>query len=211
MLDVLEPGRDSQRRTDMRVVLGGLITAILVSCASACGENSQPPSEPGSTLGADSTAIANATTQPQATSSIDADATTAVSTNTAAGSCPVPPADQAPQRGDCTLVDWDVIAVDGASLTLRYYVNDPGCSLELNRVEINETASTVSLNVVVGYTGDEGASCPTAYSSRTSVAKLREPLGSRALAGCRPVGSFVPKGGYNDPEPRTTSAVCLAT
>jgi hypothetical protein len=183
---------------------------MCLSCSSATGANGDPPSEPASTQ-SDSTTIAIATTQPQATSAIDNDATTTVSANTNAGSCPVPPADQAPQRGDCTLVDWDVIGVDGASLTLRYYVNDPGCSLELNRVDINESATTVSLDVVVGYTGDEGASCPTAYSSRTSVVKLWEPLDSRELTGCRPVGSFDPKGGYNDPEPRSNGAVCLAT
>lgn len=108
-------------------------------------------------------------------------------------------------------MDWDVVLVDGASLTLKYYVNDPGCSLELSRVDIKESAATVSLEVVVGYAGDEGATCPTAYSSRTSVVTLREPLGSRELTGCRPVGSFVPKGGYNDPEPRSNGAVCLAT
>jgi hypothetical protein len=122
---------------------------------------------------------------------------------------PGTPGEEAPQRGDCTLVDWDVIGVDGANLTIRYYVNDPGCSLALDRVETTETETAVSLRVVVGYTGDEGATCTTAYSSRTTVVPLREPLASRELTGCRPIGSFVPKGGYNSPEPWSDAASCF--
>ena len=108
-------------------------------------------------------------------------------------------------------MDWDVVAVNGSSLTVRYYVNDPGCSLDLNRVEVNESDSTVTLRVIVGFTGDEGASCPTAYSARITIVDLALPLSERQLIGCRPRGSFVPKGGYNDPQPRTEGAVCRST
>ena len=122
--------------------------------------------------------------------------------------CPVPPGDVAPQRGDCTLVDWDVMRVDGPMIELQYYVNEPGCSLALSRVEIDEGDDEVSLRVVVGFTGDEGASCPTAYASRSTTVQLAAPLGARRLLGCRPIGSFVPKGGYNTPEPRDASKDC---
>jgi hypothetical protein len=122
--------------------------------------------------------------------------------------CPVAPDDAAPQRGDCTLVDWDVMRVDGPMIELQYYVNEPGCSLALSRVEIDEGDDEVSLRVVVGFTGDEGASCPTAYASRSTTVQLAAPLGARRLLGCRPIGSFVPKGGYNTPEPRDASKDC---
>ena len=122
--------------------------------------------------------------------------------------CPVPPGDVPPKRGDCTLVDWDVLRVNGSLIELRYYVNEPGCSLELSRVEIDERSDEVSLRVVVGYTGDEGASCPTALGSRSTSLELAAPLGSRRLLGCRPVGSFAPKGGYDTPEPRDESKDC---
>ena len=122
--------------------------------------------------------------------------------------CPVPPDDAAPRRGDCTLVDWDVMRVDGSMIQLQYYVNEPGCSLELSRVDIDEGIDEVALRVVVGFTGDEGASCPTTYASRSTTVQLAAPLGTRRLVGCRPLGSFVPKGGYNTPEPRDTSKDC---
>lgn len=122
--------------------------------------------------------------------------------------CPVPSGDVPPKRGDCTLVDWDVLRVNGSLIELRYYVNEPGCSLELSRVEIDERSDEVSLRVVVGYTGDEGASCPTALGSRSTSLELAAPLGSRRLLGCRPVGSFAPKGGYDTPEPRDASKDC---
>ena len=100
------------------------------------------------------------------------------------------------------LVDWDLISIDGTTLNLSYLANDPGCSLDLDRVERVETTSEVSLRVVVGYTGDEGISCPTALSSRSVSVELSSPLGDRTLLGCRPSGSFAPKGGYDTPEPR---------
>ena len=112
------------------------------------------------------------------------------------------------RRGDCTLVDWDLVDVQESQLTITYYVNDPGCSLNLDRVEVAETETTVSLRFVVGYTGDEGASCPTAYSSRTTTVDLASPLNDRDLTGCRPEDSFVPAGRYNEPEPRSDAAVC---
>ena len=95
--------------------------------------------------------------------------------------CPVPPDDVAPRRGDCTL---------------------------LERVEIDERNDEVSLRVVVGFTGDDGASCPTALGSRSTSIELAAPLGARRLLDCRPVGSFAPKGGYDTPEPRDSSKDC---
>ena len=68
--------------------------------------------------------------------------------------------------------------------------------------------AAVALTVVVGYSGEEGWSCPTAYASRTTTVSLAEPLGTKSLLGCRPEVSFVPKGGYNEPEPRNPSIDC---
>lgn len=129
-------------------------------------------------------------------------------TSAAPSDCPVNAPDTAPSKGDCTLVDWDVVSVDGATVTLKYYVNEPGCSLDLDRIDQVENSGDVTLHVIVGFRGDEGASCPTAFSSRTAVVALSEPLGERLLLGCRPDGSFVPKGGYNSPEPRDSAQDC---
>ena len=121
--------------------------------------------------------------------------------------CPAP-TDRAANGGECTLVDWDATSTTGKSVDLKYYVNEPGCSLALNRVEVIETSSDVTLRVIVGFTGDEGASCPTAYSSRSTTVMLSAPLGTRRLLGCRPDGSFVPAGGYNQPAPRDAAFDC---
>lgn len=137
-------------------------------------------------------------------------ATTSCGGSSSAGSgssCPAP-TDRAAKRGECTLVDWDATAASGNTVEVKYYVNEPGCSLALNRVEVSETALDVTLRVVVGFAGDEGASCPTAYSSRTTTVALSAPLGTRRLLGCRPEGSFVPEGGYNDPAPRDATIDC---
>ena len=120
----------------------------------------------------------------------------------------VAPNDRAARAGECTIVDWDALAVHGESIELEYYVNEPGCSLDLDRVEVDETDESVTLTVVVGYSGEEGWSCPTAYASRTTTVSLAEPLGTKSLLGCRPEVSFVPKGGYNEPEPRNPSIDC---
>lgn len=122
-------------------------------------------------------------------------------------SCPAP-TDRAPRRGECTLVDWDATSATGNVVALEYYVNEPGCSLALNRIEVDETSADVTLRVIVGFTGDEGASCPTAFASRMTTAMLDAPLGARRLLGCRPTGSFVPAGGYNEPAARDAVADC---
>lgn len=131
-----------------------------------------------------------------------------VGTASASPECTVPPADRAPQRGECTLVDWDATRLNGSDVELEYYVNEPGCSLELAGVEADETAQAVVLRVVVAFAGDEGASCPTTYASRTTIVRLSQPLGDRTLLGCRPIGSFVPKGGYDTPEFRDPARDC---
>lgn len=118
------------------------------------------------------------------------------------------PFDRGARADECTLVDWDLVGVDGASLELTYYANDPGCSEDLDRVEVDETDTSVTLRVVVAFVGDEGASCPTALGSRDTTVELAAPLGDRALFGCRPVGSFAPAGGYNSPEPRSADIDC---
>lgn len=94
---------------------------------------------------------------------------------------------------------------------MTYYVNDPGCSRALDRIETVEATDDVTVRVIVGFTGDEGASCPTAYASRTTTLELEQPLGDRRLLGCRPEGSFVPAGGYNAPAPRDASFDCTRT
>lgn len=205
----MEPLGQFRRPSIVNGIVIGFLAALCVGCSSTSTHGvGSAPSAPASSNASSPTSVATPPTQP----------TTVANTGNTSGStisserptCPVPPGDQPPQQGDCTLVDWDVIAVDGANLTVQYYVNDPGCSLGLDRVETTETTSGVTLRVIVGYSGDEGATCPTAYSSRTSVVTLRQPLGSRTLAGCRPIGSFVPKGGYNNPDPRSNSASCLS-
>jgi hypothetical protein len=121
--------------------------------------------------------------------------------------CPAP-TDRAPKKDECTLVDWDVVSVNQADIELRYYVNQPGCSGTLKRVEAKETDGDVTLKVVVHYTGDDGASCPTVVASRVATVTLKNPLGDRRLFGCRPKGSFVPQGGYNAPAPRDGTKDC---
>ncbi|MFN8022112.1 MAG: hypothetical protein U0Q03_11345 [Acidimicrobiales bacterium] len=122
----------------------------------------------------------------------------------------VVPIERGARADECTLVDWDLLHVDGASLLLRYFANDPGCSEELDRVEIDETDTSVTLRVVVAFAGDEGASCPTALGSRETTIELAAPLGDRSLFGCRPEGSFAPAGGYSTPEPRSAQLDCSA-
>lgn len=118
------------------------------------------------------------------------------------------PTDRAARKGECTLVDWDAVSATENTIELKYYVNEPGCSLDLNRVDVQETQDTVTLSFIVGFAGDEGATCPTAYGSRTTTVRLSSPLGTRTLLGCRPTGSFVPEGGYNNPAPRDPEFDC---
>ena len=120
----------------------------------------------------------------------------------------VVPSERGARADECTLVDWDLVDVDGASLRLSYFANDPGCSEELDRVEIDETDTSVTLRVVVAFAGDEGASCPTALGTRETTIELAAPLGDRSLYGCRPEGSFAPAGGYSTPEPRSAQLEC---
>lgn len=129
-------------------------------------------------------------------------------TSSAGGSSCDAPTDSAAHKGECTLVDWDVVSVTENKIELKYYVNEPGCSRNLHRVEVDEDKESVRLKVVVGYSGEDGASCPTAYKSRTTTVTLESPLGERLLLGCRPVGSFVPQGGYNSPAPRNPKTDC---
>jgi hypothetical protein len=171
-------------------VVGFAVLALVTSCGDDSQLNVQSPPAVSTAATSEST-VSPATTEPSPSSG-----------------CPVPPSDVAPQRGDCTLVDWDAVRVDGSHIELQYYVNEPGCSLALSRVDIDERNDEVSLRVVGGVTGDEGASCPTAYAWRATTVELAAPLGARRLLGCRPEGSFVPKGGYNTPEPRDASKDC---
>lgn len=129
-------------------------------------------------------------------------------TGSAGGSSCNAPTDRAARKGECTLVDWDAVSATQNTIELKYYVNEPGCSLDLNRVEVKETQYAVTLSVIVGFAGDEGATCPTAYGSRTTTVSLSSPLGTRTLLGCRPIGSFVPEGGYNDAAPRDPEFDC---
>ena len=172
-------------------VIGFAVLALVASCGNDSNLDAQSPPAVSAAATSESTELPAATGRSSKSSD-----------------CPVPPRDVAPQRGECTLVDWDAVRVDRSRIELRYYVNEPGCSLDLSRVDIEEGHDAVSLRVVVGFTGDEGASCPTAYGSRSTTVELATPLGARRLLGCRPEGSFVPKGGYNTPEPRDASKDC---
>ena len=129
-------------------------------------------------------------------------------TGSTAGSSCNAPTDRAARKGECTLVDWDAVSATENTIELKYYVNEPGCSLDLNRVDVKETQDAVTLSVIVGFAGDEGATCPTAYGSRATTVSLSSPLGTRTLLGCRPIGSFVPEGGYDDPAPRDPEFDC---
>lgn len=132
-------------------------------------------------------------------------------TSSAGGSSCNAPTDRAAHKGECTLVDWDVVSVAENKVELKYYVNEPGCSLDLNRVDVDEGEESVRLRVVVEYAGDDNASCSTAYKSRATTVTLDSPLGERILLGCRPVGSFAPHGGYNDPAPRDSEIDCASS
>ncbi len=120
----------------------------------------------------------------------------------------VVPVDRAAHAGECMLVDWDLVEVDGASLELSYFGNALGCSEFLDRVETDETDTGVTVRVVVALSSDEGASCPTALGSRDTTVELAAPLGDRALFGCRPDGSFATAGGRDTPEPRSADLDC---
>lgn len=113
------------------------------------------------------------------------------------------PAASPPQAGQCAFVDWDLIAVDGATVTIQVYLNSPGCAETVNRVEIDETDTQVRLTAIATYTGDDGTSCPTALGTVEATTQLAAPLDERQLVGCRPEESFAPANGYNEPAPRT--------
>jgi hypothetical protein len=107
-------------------------------------------------------------------------------------------------------VDWQAVAVNGTEVTVDYYLNDPGCSLRLDRVEVDDNPSVVTLRFVVLYAGDAGATCPTSIATRTAVVHLPTPVGDRSLSGCHPDGFFlVPAGGYDNPAPRGDANGCM--
>ena len=110
-----------------------------------------------------------------------------------------------PQAGDCTLVDWDLVSVEGDVVTIRAYLNSPGCAEQLDRVDVNETSQVVTLTAFAKYTAVEGVSCPTALGNTEVEVQLDADLADRTLDGCRPTDSFAPSGGYNEPAPRSDS------
>ena len=117
-----------------------------------------------------------------------------------------------PQRGDCAIVDWDFTSTNGSTLALDYYVDDPGCSLGLSRVEAIETDQVVRLRVIVGYAGGAPfGECPEHVTTRSTTVELDAPLGERLLLGCRPSGSSVIKGSPDNPEPRDDRMNCGVT
>ncbi len=120
----------------------------------------------------------------------------------------MPAEGKAATAGECTLVDWNAVGTSGSTIELEYFANDPGCSLGIDRVEVEEDAESATLRVLVGFSGDGGASCPTALGSRSTTVELSAPLGDRLLLGCRPEGSFAPAGGYNEPEQRNPNKDC---
>ena len=107
-----------------------------------------------------------------------------------------------PQFGECTVVDWDVVAVDGASLVIEVYLNAPGCAESVDRVGVEESDESVTLMAVARFSGGNGVSCPTAIASTAVQVELESALGGRTLLGCRPDDSFAPAGGYPLPAPR---------
>jgi hypothetical protein len=108
----------------------------------------------------------------------------------------------------CSLVDWNLLSVDGTTLELEYFANDPGCSGQLDHVGVQETVDHVTLTVYVEYLADPGVSCPTAFGSDTTTVQLQAPLADKPLYGCRPELSFAPAGGYDAPEPRDADLDC---
>ena len=84
------------------------------------------------------------------------------------------------------MVDWDVMRVDGSMIELQYYVNEPGCSLALSRVEIDERNDEVSLRVVVGLreTKEPRAQRPTRRGPR--LCNSRHPLEHVACSAAGP-------------------------
>lgn len=113
-----------------------------------------------------------------------------------------------PADRTCSLVDWNLVSVDGTTLELEYFVNDPGCSGQLDHVGVQETVDDVTLTVYVEYLAGAGVSCPTALGSATTTIQLSALLDDKPLFGCRPEQSFAPAGGYTTPEPRDADLDC---
>ena len=108
----------------------------------------------------------------------------------------------------CSLVDWNLLSVDGTTLELEYFANAPGCSGQLDHVGVQETVDDVTLTVFVEYLAGPGVTCPTAFGSSTTTVRLQAPLADKPLFGCRPELSFAPAGGYDSPEPRDAELDC---
>ncbi|MFN8022987.1 MAG: hypothetical protein U0Q03_15790 [Acidimicrobiales bacterium] len=174
---------------------GALTVAVLALTLVGCGDD-------------EVTAPAASRVEPPSAPTVDAVIATSTIVASESDGCRLPAAGNVAGPGECTLVDWNVVSVAGTTVELEYFVNDPGCSLDLDRVEIVETPTSVTLRVLVGRLGDEGASCPTALGSRSTTVDLAAPLGDRVLLGCRTPDSFAPAGGYNDPEPRDPDKDC---
>ncbi len=115
-----------------------------------------------------------------------------------------------PSTGDCAFVDWDYVSDTGKTVSIRAYLNSPGCAENVDHIDVSESDTNVRLTAIAKYTAGVGASCPTALGSTQRSASLDAPLGERVLTGCRPTHSFAPSGGYNNPAPRSNVVDCRA-
>jgi hypothetical protein len=75
------------------------------------------------------------------------------------------------------------VSSDGRTIELR--AAGGGCQIEVKRVDVEESAEQVAIEVFVQ--DPRGKACNTMFVNLPGVARLREPLGTRPLVGeCTP-------------------------
>jgi hypothetical protein len=80
--------------------------------------------------------------------------------------------------------DWVITGLDDRSLNLVVAVGSTDCD-RLDRVEVEETATTVTLTAVV-VRSSGGFGCDADHYNETVTVQLETALGTRSLAGCAP-------------------------
>jgi len=92
-------------------------------------------------------------------------------------------------------VHWELDeAPTGSQLLITGYIGSSSCD-SFDRVEVAESASTVEVQVLVRFNGNEA--CTADMRLQAITVDLDEPLGGRDLTGCQP---FEIEPGVIDPE-----------
>jgi hypothetical protein len=93
--------------------------------------------------------------------------------------------------------DWDLREpVDGNVLELVVYIGSSSCH-SFNGVEVDEHDDAVSITARVRSSND--SDCTADDATHEVTVRLDEPLGERALEGCRPRNPIAPR--FEDPGP----------